>query len=108
MALFFNAAADLLLWRRRHLSLGVIIISTVAWLIFEFSGLPFLSVSSDVLLIGIIISFVHARVSAFRKRCALFFIILCCYVTDDVYLLSLNKQTVAFVARACSIRGNGE
>ncbi|KAG7580995.1 Reticulon [Arabidopsis suecica] len=66
-------AADLLLWRRRHLSLGVIIISTVAWLIFEFSGLPFLSVSSDVLLIGIIISFIHARVSAFRKRCALLF-----------------------------------
>ncbi|EFH61080.1 predicted protein [Arabidopsis lyrata subsp. lyrata] len=64
----FMGAADLLLWRRRHLSLGVIIISTVAWLIFEFSGLPFLSVSSDVLLIGIIISFVHARVSAFRKR----------------------------------------
>ncbi|CAL9220342.1 unnamed protein product [Arabidopsis halleri] len=64
---FPNLSADLLLWRRRHLSLGVIIISTVAWLIFEFSGLPFLSVSSDVLLIGIIISFVHARVSAFRK-----------------------------------------
>ncbi|AEE74975.1 Reticulon family protein [Arabidopsis thaliana] len=61
-------AADLLLWRRRHLSLGVIIISTVAWLIFEFSGLPFLSVSSDVLLIVIMISFVHARVSAFRNR----------------------------------------
>ncbi|KAL1187888.1 Reticulon-like protein B16 [Cardamine amara subsp. amara] len=61
-------AADLLLWRRRHLSLGVIIVSTVAWLIFELSGLPFLSVSSDVLLILIIISFIHARVSAFRNR----------------------------------------
>jgi len=73
MALFFDVAADLLLWRRRHLSLGVIIISTVAWLIFEFSGLPFLSVSSDVLLIVIMISFVHARVSAFRNRCALLF-----------------------------------
>ncbi|CAA0382004.1 unnamed protein product [Arabidopsis thaliana] len=65
---FHHFAADLLLWRRRHLSLGVIIISTVAWLIFEFSGLPFLSVSSDVLLIVIMISFVHARVSAFRNR----------------------------------------
>ena len=68
---FVVAAADLLLWRKRNHSLGVIVLSTVAWLIFEFSGLPFLSVSSDVLLIGIIISFVHAQVSSFRNRCAL-------------------------------------
>ncbi|KAJ4873325.1 Reticulon-like protein B16 [Raphanus sativus] len=61
-------AADLLLWRKRHHSLGVIVLSTVAWLIFEFSGLPFLSVSSDVLLIVVIISFVLARASGFRSR----------------------------------------
>ncbi|CAN8259797.1 unnamed protein product [Cochlearia groenlandica] len=61
-------AADLLLWRRRHHSLGVIVLSTSAWLVFELSGLPFLSVSSDVLLICIIVSFVHARVSSFRNR----------------------------------------
>lgn len=67
----FVAAADLLLWRKRHHSLGVIVLSTVAWLIFEFSGLPFLSVSSDVLLIVVILSFVLARASAFRSRCTL-------------------------------------
>ncbi|KAJ4885826.1 Reticulon-like protein B16 [Raphanus sativus] len=61
-------AADLLLWRKRHHSLGVIVLSTVAWLIFEFSGLPFLSVSSDVLLIVVLISFVLARASGFRSR----------------------------------------
>ncbi|CAN7050741.1 unnamed protein product [Brassica oleracea var. botrytis] len=60
-------SADLLLWRRRNHSLGVIVLSTAAWLTFELSGLPFLSVSSDVLLIGIIISFVHAQVSSFRN-----------------------------------------
>ncbi|CAF1935483.1 unnamed protein product [Brassica napus] len=60
-------SADLLLWRRRNHSLGVLVLSTAAWLTFELSGLPILSVSSDVLLIGIIISFVHAQVSSFRN-----------------------------------------
>ncbi|CAH8359639.1 unnamed protein product [Eruca vesicaria subsp. sativa] len=64
----FMGAADLLLWRKRNHSLGVIVLSTVAWLIFEFSGLPFLSVSSDVLLIVVIMSFVLARASGFRSR----------------------------------------
>ena len=66
---FVVAAADLLLWRKRNHSLGVIVLSTVAWLIFEFSGLPFLSVSSDVLLIVVILSFVLAQASGFRSRC---------------------------------------
>ncbi|XP_010552913.1 PREDICTED: reticulon-like protein B16 isoform X2 [Tarenaya hassleriana] len=61
-------AADLLLWRRRHHSLGVIIVSTVAWFIFELSRLPFLSVWSDVLLILVIVSFIHSRVAAFRNK----------------------------------------
>lgn len=84
MSLLFDSAADFLLWRRRNVSVGVIVLSTVAWLIYELSGLPVLSVSSDVLLIGIIVSFVHARVSAFRNRCVLllttllvFMIVLC-------------------------------
>ncbi|CAN7075353.1 unnamed protein product [Brassica oleracea var. botrytis] len=64
---FVVAAADLLLWRKRNHSLGVIFLSTVAWLIFEFSGLPFLSVSSDVLLIVVILSFVLAQASGFRS-----------------------------------------
>ncbi|KAG2305909.1 hypothetical protein Bca52824_025657 [Brassica carinata] len=52
----FLAAADLLLEEKKPF-LGVIVLSTAAWLTFELSRLPFLSVSSDVLLIGIIISF---------------------------------------------------
>ncbi|XP_010558053.1 PREDICTED: reticulon-like protein B16 isoform X4 [Tarenaya hassleriana] len=61
-------AADLLLWRKGHLSLGVIVLSTVAWLIFELSGLPVLSVCSDVLLILVIVSFIHSRIAAFRNN----------------------------------------
>lgn len=61
-------AADILLWKQWDLSFGVIVVATVAWLIFERSGLPFLSVCSDVLLIIIVLLFVHANYAAYRNR----------------------------------------
>ncbi|XP_017649178.1 reticulon-like protein B16 isoform X2 [Gossypium arboreum] len=61
-------AADILLWKRWSVSLGVIVVASVAWLIFEWSGLPFLSICSDVLLILIIILFVHSNYAAYRDR----------------------------------------
>nr|KJB72992.1 hypothetical protein B456_011G208000 [Gossypium raimondii] len=59
-------AADILLWKRWSVSLGVIVVASVAWLIFEWSGLPFLSICSDVLLILIIVLFVHSNYAAYR------------------------------------------
>nr|VDC72910.1 unnamed protein product [Brassica rapa] len=97
MALFFDhAAADLLLWRRRNHSLGVIVLSTAAWLTFELSGLPFLSVSSDVLLIGIIISFVHAQVSSFRNS----------RQTDSLPELVLSEEMVNSTAASFRVKLN--
>ncbi|OMO89987.1 Reticulon [Corchorus olitorius] len=61
-------AADVLLWKRWRVSFGVIIVATVAWLIFERSGLPFLSICSDVLLILIVLLFVRANYAALRNR----------------------------------------
>ncbi|XP_070053172.1 reticulon-like protein B16 isoform X2 [Nicotiana tomentosiformis] len=61
-------AADVILWRRRRVSFGIIVAATVAWLIFEYSELPFLSVSSDVLLILIVLLFLRANYAAFRKK----------------------------------------
>ncbi|KAF3489361.1 hypothetical protein F2Q69_00054602 [Brassica cretica] len=96
--LFFDhAAADLLLWRRRNHSLGVLVLSTAAWLTFELSGLPILSVSSDVLLIGIIISFVHAQVSSFRNRCAL---------ADSLPELVLSEEMVNSTAASFRVKLN--
>ncbi|KAG2305911.1 hypothetical protein Bca52824_025659 [Brassica carinata] len=87
--------ADLLLWRRRNHSLGVIVLSTAAWLTFELSRLPFLSVSSDVLLIGIIISFLHAQVSAFRNRQA-----------DSLPELVLSEEMVNTTAASFRVKLN--
>ncbi|KAL9418735.1 hypothetical protein AB3S75_036648 [Citrus x aurantiifolia] len=60
--------ADVLLWKRRRVSFGVIVVATVAWLIFERSGLPFLSVCSDVLLLLIVLMFIRANFAAFRNN----------------------------------------
>lgn len=54
-------AADVILWKRRRISFTVIIVATIAWLVYERSGLSFLTISSDVLLILIVIRFVRAN-----------------------------------------------
>ncbi|XP_021758209.1 reticulon-like protein B16 [Chenopodium quinoa] len=61
-------AADVILWKKWHLSCGVIAVATVAWLLFEQSGLPFLSVSSDVLLILIVLQFLRANYAVVTNR----------------------------------------
>ncbi|KAI4372890.1 hypothetical protein MLD38_011072 [Melastoma candidum] len=61
-------AADVLLWKRRQVSFGVIVVATVAWIIFERSGLPFLSICSDVLLLVIVILFLKANFAVYRNR----------------------------------------
>ncbi|XP_077236923.1 reticulon-like protein B16 isoform X2 [Tasmannia lanceolata] len=54
-------AADVILWKQGRISFGIIIVATIAWLIFERSGLSFLTVSSDILLILIVTQFVRAN-----------------------------------------------
>ncbi|XP_077223096.1 reticulon-like protein B16 [Tasmannia lanceolata] len=54
-------AADVILWKQGHISFSIIVVTTVAWLVFERSGLSFLSVSSDSMLILIAIQFVRAN-----------------------------------------------
>ncbi|KAL4291108.1 hypothetical protein GQ457_14G017860 [Hibiscus cannabinus] len=61
-------AADILLWKQWSVSLGAIVVATVVWLIFEQSGLPFLTICSDVLLILIVVLFVRSNYAAYRDR----------------------------------------
>ncbi|PON34781.1 Reticulon [Trema orientale] len=63
-----GVAADVLLWKRRHVSFGVIVVSTVAWVLFEWSGLSFLSICSDVLLMLIVLLFLRANYAALRNK----------------------------------------
>ncbi|KAJ0558642.1 hypothetical protein HanRHA438_Chr07g0322401 [Helianthus annuus] len=61
-------AADVLLWKRRRISLGIIVVATVAWLIFERSGLSFLTICSNVLLFLIVLRFLHVNYASFRDK----------------------------------------
>ncbi|XP_054796729.1 reticulon-like protein B16 isoform X2 [Prosopis cineraria] len=63
-----GSVADILLWKRWHISFGVIVIATVAWVLLEWTGLPFLTICSDVLLILIVLLFLHANYAALRNK----------------------------------------
>ncbi|KAL3524054.1 hypothetical protein ACH5RR_016888 [Cinchona calisaya] len=61
-------AADVICWRRVHFSCGIIVVATVAWFLFEWSGLSFLSISSDVLLILVVLWFLQANYTVLQER----------------------------------------
>ncbi|KAL8192853.1 hypothetical protein R6Q57_027301 [Mikania cordata] len=61
-------AADVLLWKRQRISLGIIAVATVAWLVFERSGLSFLTICSNVLLFLIVLRFLHANYASLRDK----------------------------------------
>ena len=66
--MFFCIAADILLWKQWHVSIGVLVVSTVFWLLIEHSGLPLLTTCSDVLLILVVLLFLRANFAAFRNK----------------------------------------
>lgn len=68
LCLLPNVAADVLLWKRRRVSFGVMVVATVAWVVYEWSGLSFLSICSDVLLILIVLLFLRANYAALRNK----------------------------------------
>ncbi|KAK8469994.1 hypothetical protein PHAVU_004G029300 [Phaseolus vulgaris] len=60
--------ADVLMWKKWQVSLGVIVVATVAWIVFEWTNLPFLTISSDVLLFLIILLFLRANYAVLRNK----------------------------------------
>lgn len=63
-----GSKADVILWRRRRVSFGIVVVATAAWILFEKSGLSFLSISCDVLLILIVLRFLRANYAVIRNR----------------------------------------
>lgn len=68
LSFFFCIAADILLWKQRHVSFGFVVVATVFWLLIEHSGLPLLTTCSDVLLILVVLLFLRANFAAFRNK----------------------------------------
>ncbi|XP_058075326.1 reticulon-like protein B16 isoform X4 [Magnolia sinica] len=63
-----DKTADVILWKRQSISFGIIVVATVAWLLYEQSGLSFLSISSDVLLILVVFRFVQVNSAVFLNK----------------------------------------
>lgn len=60
--------ADVMLWRRRNASVGILFGAAVAWILFEKSGYTLLSLIANVLLLLVSILFVWATAAALIHR----------------------------------------
>ncbi|MCO5574910.1 hypothetical protein L7F22_028705 [Adiantum nelumboides] len=63
-----GSSADVLLWRKKHLSAGFLAGATVIWLLFEWSCYHFVSVVSFLLLGLVVILFIWSNAAAFLHR----------------------------------------
>uniref|UniRef100_A0ACD5WZH4 Uncharacterized protein n=1 Tax=Avena sativa TaxID=4498 RepID=A0ACD5WZH4_AVESA len=61
-------AADIILWKCRRATAGVIFGATIAWWLFEKSELSFLTICCDVLLILIVVQFIWVKISGLTPR----------------------------------------
>lgn len=62
------SAADIILWRRGRVTFGVIFGATMAWWLFEKSGLSFLTICCDIFLILIVVQFIRVKVAELLNR----------------------------------------
>ncbi|KAI4331698.1 hypothetical protein MLD38_029856 [Melastoma candidum] len=60
--------ADVILWRRKNLTRGILLAALAAWVVFERSGYTLVSLVSSVLLLLITILFLWARSAAILNR----------------------------------------
>ncbi|XP_057983202.1 reticulon-like protein B12 [Malania oleifera] len=60
--------ADVMLWRRKNLTLGILLVTLAAWVVFERSGYTLLSLISRVLLLLVVILFLWAKSAAILNR----------------------------------------
>ncbi|KAJ4704523.1 Reticulon-like protein [Melia azedarach] len=61
-------AADVILWRRKNATVGILLVTLAAWVVFERSGYTLLSLVSSVLLLLIAILFLWAKSAAILNR----------------------------------------
>ncbi|CAI9760615.1 unnamed protein product [Fraxinus pennsylvanica] len=61
-------AADVILWRQKNLTAGILVVTLAAWVVFEISGYTLLSLSSSVFLLLFTILFLWAKSAAILNR----------------------------------------
>lgn len=66
--IFVSTVADVILWRQKNLSLGILMVTFTAWVVFERSGYTLLSLVSSILLLLFAILFLWAKSAAILNR----------------------------------------
>ncbi|KAL9249994.1 Reticulon-like protein [Drosera capensis] len=61
-------AADVLLWRNKKISIGVLAVATAVWVLFEWLNYHFLSIVCFLLAISLVVQFVWSNASGFVNR----------------------------------------
>lgn len=67
-ALGGGTSADVILWRKKYLSAGIMVGTTLAWIVLEKSGFTLLTIVSNVFLILIVGLFLWANVAAWIHK----------------------------------------
>lgn len=88
-------SADVLLWRKKHLSAGFLAGSTVIWVLFEWIGYHFISLISLLLLVAVVTLFAWSNGAAFLNR-----------VPPPVPKLELSDEAVLKIAKTVNIEIN--
>ncbi|PSS32668.1 Reticulon-like protein [Actinidia chinensis var. chinensis] len=60
--------ADVMMWRRKNMTVGILVVTLAVWLVFEKSGYTLLSLVSSVLLLLLAILFLWAKSAAILNR----------------------------------------
>ncbi|XP_073311537.1 reticulon-like protein B12 [Primulina huaijiensis] len=60
--------ADVMLWRKKNLTVGILVVTFAAWVVFEISGYTLLSLTSSVFLLLFTILFLWAKSAAILNR----------------------------------------
>ncbi|XP_059595125.1 reticulon-like protein B12 isoform X1 [Vitis vinifera] len=64
----WSRVADVMLWRQKNLTVGILLVTLAAWVVFELSGYTLLSLVSSVFLLLVSILFLWAKSAAILNR----------------------------------------
>lgn len=63
-----DTVADVILWRQKNVTTGILLVTLAVWVVFEKSGYTLLSLVSSVLLLLSVILFLWAKAAAILNR----------------------------------------
>lgn len=65
---FVKTVADVILWKRKNVTVRILLVTLAVWLVFERSGYTLLSLVSSVFLLLVAILFLWAKSAAILNR----------------------------------------